>query len=34
VKRLTEAHGGEVSVDSVLGEGTRFTVRLPATPQS
>lgn len=29
VKYLTEAHGGHVQVDSVLGRGTRFTVWLP-----
>lgn len=28
VRRIVERHGGEVSVDSVLGEGTAFTVRL------
>ena len=29
VKRLTELHGGSVSVSSVLGQGTEFVVRLP-----
>ena len=28
---LVQAHGGELDVDSVSGEGSRFTVRLPAT---
>jgi two-component system, OmpR family, phosphate regulon sensor histidine kinase PhoR len=29
-KRIVEAHGGRVSVHSVLGEGSRFTIQLPA----
>ena len=29
VKDIVEAHGGSVTVDSLLGSGTRFTVRLP-----
>jgi PAS domain S-box-containing protein len=29
VRRLVEMHGGTVTVHSVLGEGSRFTVRLP-----
>jgi signal transduction histidine kinase/response regulator RpfG family c-di-GMP phosphodiesterase len=29
VKELTELHGGEVSVQSIYGEGTTFTVRIP-----
>jgi two-component system sensor histidine kinase GlrK len=30
VKALVEAHGGRVFAESVVGEGTRFTVELPA----
>ena len=29
VASLVEAHGGTVSVDSVVGQGTTFTIRLP-----
>lgn len=29
VRRLVEAHGGSVSVESTLGQGTAFTVELP-----
>jgi DNA-binding response OmpR family regulator len=31
-RRLCEMMGGEISVSSELGQGTRFTVRLPARP--
>jgi two-component system, OmpR family, sensor histidine kinase BaeS len=30
VRELTEAHGGHLEVESSVGEGTRFTVGLPA----
>ncbi len=30
VKHLTKAHGGEVTVESRFGEGTKFTIELPA----
>jgi signal transduction histidine kinase len=29
VKRIVVAHGGEVSVKSKLGQGSRFSIRLP-----
>jgi PAS domain S-box-containing protein len=28
-KRLVEAHGGEITIESKLGEGTTFTIKLP-----
>ncbi|MBX0326456.1 hypothetical protein K2Z83_01945 [Oscillochloris sp. ZM17-4] len=29
VQRLTAAHGGQVEVESVLGQGSRFCITLP-----
>jgi signal transduction histidine kinase len=29
VKHIAESHGGAVSVESGLGKGTTFTIRLP-----
>ncbi len=34
VKTLIALHGGEMAVQSKLGEGTTITVRLPLTPQA
>jgi signal transduction histidine kinase len=28
-KEIVEAHGGRIFVNSIVGEGTRFTVELP-----
>jgi PAS domain S-box-containing protein len=34
VQRLTEMHNGRISVESVFGAGSRFTVTLPWEPQA
>jgi signal transduction histidine kinase/putative methionine-R-sulfoxide reductase with GAF domain len=32
-KRIVEAHGGKISVESIVGEGTTFTVTIPIEPK-
>ncbi|HTF13230.1 MAG TPA: sensor histidine kinase, partial [Burkholderiales bacterium] len=32
VKKAVELHGGEISLSSAVGSGTRFTVLLPLRP--
>lgn len=34
VKHVVEGHGGRISVNSAVGKGTSFTVKLPALPPS
>jgi two-component system sensor histidine kinase PilS (NtrC family) len=33
VHRIVDAHGGQVEVESRVGQGTRFTLVLPASPE-
>jgi two-component system phosphate regulon sensor histidine kinase PhoR len=34
VKHIAQAHGGHISVESTVGEGSRFTIHLPRDPVS
>jgi len=31
-KRIVEAHGGDISVESIVGKGTTFILTIPITP--
>ncbi len=33
-KRIAESHEGSISVESALGEGSKFTVKLPMGPST
>jgi signal transduction histidine kinase len=32
-KRIVEAHGGKITVESVMGKGATFTITLPIEPK-
>ncbi|MFB3062882.1 MAG: ATP-binding protein [Candidatus Binatia bacterium] len=34
VQKLTNLLGGEIEVESEVGEGSKFTITLPVNPQS
>jgi signal transduction histidine kinase len=33
-KRIVEAHRGKISVESIFGQGTQFTIKIPADPKA
>ena len=33
-QKILEEHGGEITVDSKIGKGSRFTLEFPANPQA
>jgi signal transduction histidine kinase len=32
-KRIVDAHGGKIAVESTVGKGTTFTITLPIKPR-
>jgi signal transduction histidine kinase len=33
VRKVIEAHGGRIAVESAVGRGTKFTIELPLPPR-